>query len=472
VVLDVATSSGLADGTHVLSIDAFDRAGNRSSVRREIRIDNTAPASPREVAIAGGDGWRTRNGFEVRWTNPEPQAAPVVAAEYRLCPVAPGPACVSGQRSANGISSLTGLAVPTAGEWRLTLWLRDAAGNARADSASAPVVLRFDSEPPVVSIKPQDLENPARISVAARDAVSGVARGEIEIRRRGSDRWLSAPVQPEADGFSAMIDDEHLKDGIYDLRARAWDHAGNERSVDKRASGEPATLALPLRVKTRLQVGDKRKLRVKRAKRGRRVRIVYVRQPIVRHGRKVRIQGRLTAPGGNPMAGVPIEVAARLDIPGIDFQPVASLTTSPEGNFAYLVPAGASRLLRFRYAGAPKIRARTRLVRVRVRAASSMRADRTRVVNGEAVTFRGRLRGDYQPPAGKLMELQYFDRGNWRTFRTFHTEPSSGRWSYSYRFDGTRGTRRYRFRVRIPKENGYPFHTGRSHRVGVTVRGL
>ncbi len=96
------------------------------------------------------------------------------------------------------------------------------------------------------------------------------------------------------------------------------------------------------------------------------------------------------------------------------------------------------------------------------------------MVNGEAVTFSGRLRGAFLPPEGKLVELQFSDRGKWRTFRTFRAAPSSGRWSYSYRFDGTRGTRRYLFlfRVTIPKENGYPFTAGRSRRVGVTVRGL
>jgi hypothetical protein len=76
------------------------------------------------------------------------------------------------------------------------------------------------------------------------------------------------------------------------------------------------------------------------------------------------------------------------------------------------------------------------------------------------------------PAAGKLVELQFFDRGKWRTFRTLRAASSNGRWSYSYRFDGTRGRRTYRFRLRIPKEYGYPFSTGHSRRVAVTVRGL
>jgi hypothetical protein len=313
------------------------------------------------------------------------------------------------------------------------------------------------------------MDDPARVHVDATDAISGIARGEIELRRLGGNSWRSIPAQLEPGGFSAMVDDEHLRDGVYELRAHAWDAAGNERSTDRRASGDPARLALPLRVKTRMLVGKRKRLHVRRARRGHRIRIVYLRRPVVAQGKKLRIRGRITAAGGNPLAGVNVDVSARIAVRGVPFQAVATLTTSHAGRFAYVVPAGPSR---FRYPGAPKIRPRTRQVHVRVPAASSFRASRHRVVNGETVAFSGKLRGGFLPATGKLMELQFFDRGKWRTFRTFRAAPSSGEWSYTYRFDGTRGTRTYRFRVRIPRENGYPFSTGRSRRTAVTVRGL
>ena len=185
----------------------------------------------------------------------------------------------------------------------------------------------------------------------------------------------------------------------------------------------------------------------------------------------VRLHGRLTAPGGNPLAGVPIEVAARADLPGAAFTPVATVTTSPTGRFNYLVPAGQSRVLRFHYAGGPKIRPQTREVHVRVRASSGIRPSRRSVVNGDTVLFVGRLRSGAIPRDGKLVELQYYDRGKWRTFRTARAAVN-GVWRIAYRFDGTRGVRRYRFRVRIPIESGYPFSTGSSRSVRVTVRGL
>ena len=86
------------------------------------------------------------------------------------------------------------------------------------------------------------------------------------------------------------------------------------------------------------------------------------------------------------------------------------------------------------------------------------------------MTFRGKLRGGWIPYQGKLIEVQFHARRKWRTFATTRTD-RTGRWAYRYHFTGTHGTIRYRFRARIPRETGYPYVTGRSHRVRVTVRG-
>jgi hypothetical protein len=105
-----------------------------------------------------------------------------------------------------------------------------------------------------------------------------------------------------------------------------------------------------------------------------------------------------------------------------------------------------------------------------VPAASSMSADRRTVRNGEAVSFNGRLVGQHVPDGGKLIDLQAYYRGGWRTFATPRTD-SRGRWFYRYRFGATRGTVRYRFRARIRREAAYPYELGYSRRVVVTVRG-
>jgi hypothetical protein len=90
--------------------------------------------------------------------------------------------------------------------------------------------------------------------------------------------------------------------------------------------------------------------------------------------------------------------------------------------------------------------------------------------NGHSVTFSGRLRGLPVPPSGKLVELQVRFPTGWQTFKTIRTN-STGKWAARYRFTRTRGSVRYRFRARMPRETGYPFDTGVSHSVSVRVRG-
>jgi hypothetical protein len=103
-------------------------------------------------------------------------------------------------------------------------------------------------------------------------------------------------------------------------------------------------------------------------------------------------------------------------------------------------------------------------------AASSIAVDRKNVRNGAAVLFKGHLIGAHVPDGGKLVDLQAYYRGSWRTFATPRTD-SRGGWAHRYRFGATRGVVRYRFRARIPREAAYPYELGYSRRVGVTVRG-
>jgi hypothetical protein len=105
-----------------------------------------------------------------------------------------------------------------------------------------------------------------------------------------------------------------------------------------------------------------------------------------------------------------------------------------------------------------------------VRAASTIRVNRRRLLNGQAVRFAGQLRSLPTPPAGKLVELQVMLSGRWQTFRTASTD-LDGSWRVKYRFRRSCGLLRYRFRARLPAEFGYTFETGRTRAVTVRVRG-
>ncbi len=341
----------------------------------------------------------------------------------------------------------------------MRVWLRDAAGNESKDTAQA-VSVKLDDTPPVVAFGPIDANDPTRIDIEASDGTSPVVRGEAEIRRRGDPRWLPITTTRWSGGFAGRLDDEHLADGAYELRALVADSAGNERSTTVDVSGHAAVRQVPARVNTRLVVGQ--------ARRSHRVIV----NPTVGYGRTVVLSGRLTTPGANPVADANIEVWEQAPLPGDQSRRVAVVKTNRGGRFRFKASRGASRTLRFRYPGTSIVRARTSQVTLAVRARTTLRSSRAHVVNGDDITLRGRVLGKPLPTVGKLVQLQAFSRGKWLTFATPRAKPSTGRWSYDYRFTATRGTVRYRFRARIPRESGFPYTSGTSRHVFVTVRGL
>jgi hypothetical protein len=460
------------DGLQVVTFRTLDSAGNANAARRTLYVDNSAPASPRELSVDGGVGWHTANDFVLRWTDPpQGSAAPITGVQTAICPRATPldtlSGCVRASHPARQRPIASGIRVPGEGEWTARVWLADAVGNENPLSAEQ-VPLRFDGSPPEAVLADIDAQDPRRITVVARDDISGVAGGDIEISREGSSRWISLPVESTATGLTTLVDDAALPDGIYDVRARVVDAAGNERTTTVRASGAQAHLSLPLRVPTVLRAG--RPITV-RGSNGRR-RTALARTATAPFGSPVQIRGRLTVPGGNPLAGADVDVLERTALPDQPWIRTGITRTDSRGRFAYRVLPGPSRTVLFRYGGTQVIRAQTAAVQIRIRAATSLRVNRPAVVNGEDVVFRGRVRGGPIPSVGKLVQLQAYSRGGWRTFATPRARARSHRWSYRYRFTATRGTVRYRFRAVVPAEGGFPFVRGGSRSVKVIVRGL
>jgi len=91
------------------------------------------------------------------------------------------------------------------------------------------------------------------------------------------------------------------------------------------------------------------------------------------------------------------------------------------------------------------------------------------VRRGGRVRFRGRLLGKPIPRVGKLIDLQAYDAGRWRTFKTTRAK-RTGRYRASYRFLRTTAPRTFRFRARARKEARYPYALGVSRVVKVRVR--
>lgn len=461
----VETSTVRPDGLHVFTVEAVDAAGNLARTSERALVDNTPPGPPVFLGVEGGEGWRSSNQFAAAWQSPAADGgAPVTGAAFQLCP-AGGGACPEGERDGPTVPPLGALAVPSPGDWLLRVWLRDAAGNADPRTAAGPVHLRFDNEPPAAAFVPQDPQDPTRVVVTVSDHVSGVASGSIEIKKATSTRWRALPSFLAGGELSAVIDDEHLQDGVYDLRATVLDQAGNSSSTDRRPDGSPAAVTLPLRLETRLRAGIAHRVH---ARRHRHLHTVLRSTARVPFGRRVRISGRLSSRDGTPLPHAQVLVFQRTAEPGATWTPLARVQTAGRGTFAFIAPRGVSRLLRFRYPGASTVRAATADVGVEVAAVTSLRVSDHRVRTGRSVRFSGRLRGGHVPAGGKLIELQARVRGRWQTFATTQTN-ARGQWRYRYGFTAPGRGAVYRFRARVPYEAAYAYSAGGSRAARVRV---
>jgi hypothetical protein len=447
----------LSDGRHVMQAWAWDAAGSTANVTSNVYVDNTPP-DPVVPQISGGTAWRRTNGFDVSWANPPTTAAPIVRAHWKLCRL-DGSCPSRGGRSGENVQALPRLLAPAPGEYQLSVWLEDAAGNQREANAAVSVPVRFDPEPPELAFLAPDPADPLRVEVLVSERHSGIAHGEIEMRASGATTWHALPTAIQRSRLIAYVDDERFRRGAYEFRARAEDHAGNEASTGKRTDGSAATFQLPARIDTRLSVG---------LRRGRHFRKRLDTVVTTRFRRSLRLIGRLTNADGQPIEGATVEaLETRADGTSM---PVGIATTGYEGKFRYVIRAARNRKLVFRYPGSRKIAAATAEFRMRVRAASSLQVSRTTVWNGRSVLFDGRVISRPLPSIGKLIEMQAHFRGRWRTFSTLRSD-RRGDWRFRYRFGATLGRVTYRFRARLPSEGGYPFVSGRSRVAKVVVIG-
>jgi hypothetical protein len=172
--------------------------------------------------------------------------------------------------------------------------------------------------------------------------------------------------------------------------------------------------------------------------------------------------------GGAPVAGAQVRIVRRLERRGA--RPAllpAVVVTGPDGRFRHRLRARASQRLRLGIrAGSDTALTCSGPLRLRTRAAATLRASRRVVAGAARVSFRGRLRGGHIPATGKLVVLQGYDQGAWRTFATARSD-RRGRFRAGYRFRGRPGA--YRVRASVPVDAAYPFALGHSRPVTVRV---
>jgi len=193
---------------------------------------------------------------------------------------------------------------------------------------------------------------------------------------------------------------------------------------------------------------------------------------LTRYGQAARIAGRLTAPGGVPIAGAQIDVLATPAYVGATATPMAVAHTAADGRFDVRIPGGgSSRWLRLSYSArvGEAHAAATRTLTLTVRAGIGLTISPRTASVGGSIFFRGRLLGGPVPRDGKQLVLEARSPGSaWLEFDVIRAD-ARGRFHASYRFKFP-GPADYQFRVLSEPESDYPFAAGYSDAVGVYER--
>ena len=472
----------LEDGPRQIRLVAEDASGQQTwGPERTLLVDNHAPTAPETLAVDGGEGWRRANQFDVSWTNPRGQHAPIIRARYTLCS-AGGESCSSGSVGGAGIDGLSGVSVAGDGEWALRVALEDAAGNVDSAHPSEPLYLRLDSQAPErVEFLPQDPEDPQRIEVAVEDSTSGVAGGRIELRPEGGAWRALATSLVGGERLVARVNDTGLTPGFYELRAIARDQAGNERSSQDGPQSGRRRVYLPARLRARVALRARRPTCAQLnsaagpRRRARRCRSGFLRARrntvLLRFGGRALVSGRVETIDGVAIPGGRVEVLYRHRATDAEPRPIATLDADEQGGFRFLIPRAPSGSFSFRFPGSSRFGPGGGELLTRVRGSLAFRASERRARNGDTVVFSGRLRGRPLPATGRTVDVQAFVPGfGWRTFATPRTD-RRGRFRVPYRFRFTSGLQRYRLRALLEPSGDYPYERAVSRVVRVTVRG-
>jgi len=302
------------------------------------------------------------------------------------------------------------------------------------------------------------------VEYTASDLQSGLMRFELLIDENVvASRDLAArctysdfAVCPDADRAALLVDTRAVPDGSHAVALRVSDAAGNQelirpaRAVQIKNQDSPEAVGAPgatsgSQLTARFKGSSKESISLSYS------------------GRAV-IRGRLTTGSRDALGHAPIEIFERESRRGAPEVDLGSLQTGNDGQFSYTVaPRRPSRSLRFVYAGD---RVGSRALKVRVRAASTLRAS----LRGVTIRFRGRVISAPLPAAGKRVVLEGKAPGfDWARFAAVRAD-SSGRFSGSYRIAVRRHGVRLQIRVIVPAQRNYPYLSYVSAPITLRVR--
>lgn len=482
-----------SDGPHRLDHCATDFAGNVACISPiTVLIDNSPPAHPRNLTLAGGESWRRLDNFDFSWANPDQgPASHIWGAYWRIT----GPASYdTGVQFAPGrdIAAIADRTLPRPGVYSFHVWLRDEAGNSNP-SSEIEMPMRLDDVPPGVAFEvvtdQTGPELPQTVSAKVSDEHSGPAGGRIEYKRLNAEQWIELPTSSQA-GAGAEAGTARLtaplpaglEPGTYVFSAEAVDGAGNTASTTRQADGTEMALRKtppPVAPSRPAAAAGDRPAAAPRAK----TRLFAKLRWRHRHGSEVTVpfgagaalSGRLLNADGAGLAGRRLRVVSRPSHGALVPPRVEAVETGAHGGFRLALPAGPSRRITVVYPGGSGLAAARRpALALRVRGAATLAATPRSLRTGQSVLLWGRVRarGAPLPRRGKLVAIQYYENEArvWRPVLVTRSD-HSGRFRARYRFRYIVGSASIRLRAVALAEERWPYAPGASKSIVVRVSG-
>jgi hypothetical protein len=321
-------------------------------------------------------------------------------------------------------------------------------GGGSSNKACVTQQVKVDNEVPDPAFRnSQDPANPELIRAPVDEDYSGVEAGKLAYKREGTNEWHELPTVHQAGELRARVDSEAVPAGRYDFKSWAEDEAGNRSAeVATRVNGHPMTLRFPLRADTQLRAGIGNGA-LKRT---------------IKYGRAPEIRARLVSADRDPLALQTVKLHEQYALGSLEAQHTSEAVTDKDGRFALRLAAGPSREVDVTYPGSKRYRpAGAQELGLKVRSGVRFNTSRKRVPAGQSVTFGGTVKhhGTQIPASGKLVELQVREGAHrWETVREAFSTRGDGKFSTSYRF-GSFYSRavRFSFRVKVTRENGWPY---------------
>lgn len=453
-------TASLPDGTHSVQVCSQDYAqfiglngtGSASCDQRTIRTDNNAPGAPPGLEVTSANSARYLPEFGAHWQLPPNQGSPIAKIHYNIVNAAGEVVVPEKTVSGTNLSALSKIEGPSnPGDYRIRVWLEDEVGF-QGPASTAPIP--HDTTPPAA---PQELAvTPPGTSRAAQGfdvrwhnvVDQGSPIDQVHYQVLNGSGTVVVPTQTVAgDNVQAIQNLEAPQQrGEYTLRMWLEDAEGNV--------GVPSSAPLAYEC-VRSSVGGGTALNSGLGEN-------VAPQETVREGQGSTLRGKLTGAEG-PIVEAPVCVFSRV-VTQLRREFLGLAVTAEDGSWQFAIPPGASRDLSVAYrSGSREVNSHSTLETM---VHPVFKVTKKVVYNKHYAKFTGWLPG---PDNNKVLAAAQVKRGKgWLVFRRYRSR-DNGKITFVYKFNKTLVPTKYKMRLQVRTQSGYPYVQGNSDNLWLTV---